>query len=113
MGRANQLMLLESVVRAGVITGTTFTVSRYIPKPLKWFAVFLVALNLRVFPVAWHSESVGLSFPSIRFAYCQTDLCPPPPPQNIQSVFYTHGSAWFGHIGLFGNGVESLDLINI
>ncbi|KAF8316484.1 uncharacterized protein EI90DRAFT_3158886 [Cantharellus anzutake] len=54
MGRANQLMLLESVVRAGVITGTTFTVSRYIPKPLKWFAVFLVALNLRVFPIAWH-----------------------------------------------------------
>ncbi len=56
MGKPNQLMLVERLVRAGIITGTIFTASRYIPKQLKWFTVFLVALNLRMFPTWWHGE---------------------------------------------------------
>ena len=56
MGRLDTKALVLAVGRAAAITTLTLKTSRYIPRGIKWFVLFLVALNIRSFPLLWHSE---------------------------------------------------------
>lgn len=56
MGRLDTKALLLAVGRAAAITTLTLKTSRYIPRGIKWFVLFLVALNRHSFPLLWHSE---------------------------------------------------------
>ena len=131
MAKPNQLMLLESLVRAGVITGATFTASRYVPKQLKWLAVFLIALNLRVFPTWWHGElSQGFFFVGVfTFGYSSSrcvNACHPALARILYPWFRMIWTFWFvqkrgGMVALnkhlsrvtkeFGYGKHPLDFV--
>ena len=56
MGRLDVKALTLAVARAAAITTLTLRTSGYIPRGIKWFVLFLVALNIRGFPLVWHSE---------------------------------------------------------
>lgn len=57
MGRIDTKALAVTLARATALTVITFKTSRYIPRGLKWLFIFLVALNIRSFPLLWHSKS--------------------------------------------------------
>jgi hypothetical protein len=56
MGRLNTVALAASVTRAAALASLAVTFSKRIPRQLKWFFVFLIALNIRNFPLVWHCE---------------------------------------------------------
>lgn len=56
MGRIDTLSVATAFVRALALTGLTVKTAKYIPRPVKWLVVFLLALNVRGFPLAWHGE---------------------------------------------------------
>lgn len=56
MGRIDTLSVASAFVRALALTGLTVKTARYIPRPIKWLVVFLLALNIRGFPLAWHGK---------------------------------------------------------
>lgn len=50
----NRVALYGALARAVAVTALTFKVSPRIPRAFKWIIVFLLALNIRTFPLAWH-----------------------------------------------------------
>lgn len=58
MGRLDTVALVSALARAAAITTVAFKTSRYIPPSLKWLFIFLVSLNIRGFPLVWHSQSL-------------------------------------------------------
>ena len=56
MAGPNKLALAESFARAAAITAFAFKFSHYIPRSLRAILLFLVALNIRTFPLVWHGE---------------------------------------------------------
>jgi len=56
MARLDKVALAGSVTRAAVLASLAVTLSKRIPKQFKWFFVFLIALNIRNFPLIWHCE---------------------------------------------------------
>ena len=62
MGRIDQVAVLTSFARAAAISTLALKGSRYIPKPLKWIVLFLLALNGRSFPLLWHCKFQSFIF---------------------------------------------------
>lgn len=60
MGRIDTKQLVLTLARAGAIATLSVKYSARIPRGLKWFFVFLIALNIRGFPILWHCESIWL-----------------------------------------------------
>jgi hypothetical protein len=56
MGRVNALALAGTFLRAAAIAGLVLKGSRHIPRTIKWLVLFILALNLRGFPLVWHCQ---------------------------------------------------------
>ena len=56
MARLDKVAFAGSVTRAAVLASLAVTFSKRIPKQFKWFFVFLIALNIRNFPLVWYCE---------------------------------------------------------
>jgi hypothetical protein len=56
MGRLDTKALVLAMARAAAISTLTLKTSRHIPRGIKWFILFLVALNIRGFPLVWHGK---------------------------------------------------------
>lgn len=48
------MALYGALARAVAVAGLTIKAVPHIPRGIKWFVVFLLALNIRNFPLAWH-----------------------------------------------------------
>ena len=56
MGRINTHSLVVVFLRAAAIAGIALKASRHVPRTLKWLFLFIITLNLRGFPLAWHGQ---------------------------------------------------------
>ncbi|KAF9512559.1 hypothetical protein BS47DRAFT_1486230 [Hydnum rufescens UP504] len=57
MARLNRPALYSALAKAALVTGLSFTQSRYIPRiprVFKWVVVFFYVLNIRAAPLSWH-----------------------------------------------------------
>ena len=57
MGRINSHSLVVVFLRAAAIAAIALKASRHVPRTLKWLFLFIITLNLRGFPLAWHGQS--------------------------------------------------------
>ena len=56
MGRINTHSLVVVFLCAAVIARIALEASRHVPRTLKWLFLFIITLNFRGFPLAWHGQ---------------------------------------------------------